>query len=145
MTKHSKKRSDFGDPVVLFDGVCNFCNGTVRFIIERDPGAHFRFASLQSTKAREQLGLIPLPFAAAANDLSSIVLIQWGHAYFKTDAVLRIARLLSGGWSWLYLLLAVPRPIRDAFYDWFAANRYRWFGKLEECPLPSPEDRARFL
>jgi predicted DCC family thiol-disulfide oxidoreductase YuxK len=83
--------------------------------------------------------------AAANSDPTSIVLIQWGHTYIKTDAVFRIARLLSGGYSWLYLLLVIPRPIRDQFYDWFAAHRYKWFGRKDSCPIPSPEQRARFL
>ena len=143
-TKLSKQRSDSGDPVVLYDGVCNFCNGAVQFVLRHDAEGIFRFAALQGAKARELIGSQPV-LVAAKGDPTSIVLIQWGHTYIKTDAVFRIARLLSGGYSWLYLLLIIPRPIRDQFYDWFAANRYKWFGRKDSCPIPSAEQRERFL
>jgi len=127
--------------IVLFDGVCNFCNGTVRFIVDRDPAGYFQFASLQSAAARPLLERCRLP----AGFLDNIVLIEDGVCHARSAAVVRIARRLGGLWPLLSVLLLVPRPLRDAAYDWFARNRYRWYGKQSECPLPPPGLRERFL
>ena len=138
-----EKPGDSGHDIVLFDGVCNLCTGSVRFIIQRDPGGRFMFASLQSepgARLTRRHGV-----ATAATDLSSIVLIANGRAYERSDAALRIARHLSGAWRALWLLRFVPRPIRDAVYGLVARNRYRWFGRQESCMVPTPELRARFL
>lgn len=127
--------------VVLFDGVCNLCSASVRFVVRRDPAGRFRFASLQSAAGRELLlrhGLDP-------DDLHSVVLVEGGRAYTRSDAALRIARGLRGAWPLLGLLRAVPRPVRDGAYRLVAANRYRWFGKRDACMLPSPGLRGRFL
>ena len=132
---------DAGQSVVLFDGVCNLCTGSVQFIIRRDPVGRFRFASLQSevgTQLARHHGL-------SAEVLHSVVLIEDGHAYERSQAALRIARRLSGGWQLLWSLRVVPRPIRDAVYDVVARNRYRWFGRKDSCMIPTPELRARFL
>ncbi len=128
--------------IILFDGVCNFCNGSVNWIIRRDRRGYFRFAALQSdVGARLQLeyGLDP-------SALDTMIVIEGGKVYPKSTAALRIVRLLRP-WPWaaLYALIAVPRPVRDFAYDWFARRRYRWFGKREECIVPSPEVRERFL
>jgi len=128
-------------PVLLFDGVCNLCNGSVQFIIERDPEARFRFASLQSEEGQALLNR----FESRPADLSSVVLVQEGRLYARSEAALRVARQLSGGWPLLYALIVVPRPIRDAVYNWIARNRYRWFGKKDACMIPSPDLKARFL
>jgi predicted DCC family thiol-disulfide oxidoreductase YuxK len=127
--------------VVLFDGVCNFCNSTVNFIIDRDPAGYFNFAALQSEPAQHLLAGCGLPSGL----LDNIVLVEDGACYTRSTAALRILRHLRGPWVLLYVLLLVPRPIRDAGYDCFARNRYRWFGKRSECSIPSPEIRARFL
>ena len=130
-------------PVVLFDGVCNLCNGAVQFILDRDPAGTFRFASLQSERAAALLrahGLEP-----PAGDPESMVLIDGGRVYERSSAALRIARRLRGGWSLLYALVIVPRALRDAVYRVVARNRYRWFGKSDQCRVPTPELRARFL
>jgi predicted DCC family thiol-disulfide oxidoreductase YuxK len=127
--------------VVLFDGVCNFCNSTVNFIIDRDPAEYFKFAAIQSEPARRLLAGCGL----SSGSLDNIVLFEDGACYLRSTAVLRILRRLRGPWVLLYMLLLVPRPIRDAGYDWFARHRYRWFGKRSECSIPSPEIRARFL
>jgi predicted DCC family thiol-disulfide oxidoreductase YuxK len=127
--------------VVLFDGVCNFCNSTVNFIIDRDPAGYFRFASLQSDAAQRILADCRLP----SGFLDNIILFENGTCYGRSTAALRILRHLRGPSALVYLLVLVPRPIRDAGYDWFARNRYRWFGKRSECSIPSPEIRARFL
>jgi predicted DCC family thiol-disulfide oxidoreductase YuxK len=123
--------------VVLFDGVCNLCNGAVRFILARDPAARFRFASLQSDAARRLLG--------DGGPAETIVLLDAGKTYVISTAALRIARGLRFPWPLLYAFVAVPRPVRDLIYDWVARHRYRWFGKRDTCMLPTPELRERFL
>ena len=122
---------------MLFDGVCNLCTGSVRFIIERDARRQFRFASLQSARAERLLG--------ARDRLESVVLIANGRTYRKSTAALLIAKRLSGAWPLLAVLLVVPRPLRDAAYDWIGARRYRWFGKREACWAPGSELAERFL
>ena len=126
---------------ILFDGVCNLCNGFVRFVIARDPAARFRFAALTSPAAIEALrraGVAqPLP--------DSIVLIEDGRVYFRSDAALQIARHLRFPWPVACALALIPRFIRDAMYDCIAARRYRWFGRRETCMIPTPGLRGRFL
>ena len=132
---------DSPHPVVLFDGVCNLCNGSVQFILKRDPRGRFRFASLQSETGRSLMaehGLDP-------DVLSSVLLVEDGRVWRESSAALRIARHLPGGWKLLRVFAVVPRPLRDAVYRWIARNRYRWFGKTETCWLPTPELRERFL
>lgn len=123
---------------VLFDGVCNLCNASINFIIDRDPKAYFRFAALQSDAAK-QLG------ETVTGDPDSIILIEDGKRYDKSTAALRIARRLSGVWPVLYMGIILPRPLRDVIYRFIARNRYKWFGKSDACRLPSPELKARFL
>lgn len=129
--------------VVLYDGVCNFCNATVNFILARDPSRYFYFAALQSPKGRELLSSAALP--SRHEDLSTLVLLENDQAFTKSTAALRIARRLRAPWPLLYILIFVPRAIRNAAYDALAKRRYRWFGKQKECPLPPPEVRERFL
>lgn len=127
--------------IILFDGVCNLCNGFVQFVIRHDRGQRFRFASLQSDTARELLQNQP----SAAQDLDSVVLIEDGRYYRQSTAALRILRRLGGGWPLLYGLIVVPAFVRDRVYAWIAGNRYRWFGQREACMLPTPELKSRFL
>jgi predicted DCC family thiol-disulfide oxidoreductase YuxK len=132
-------------PVILFDGVCNLCSSSVRFIVERDPAAHFRFASIQSEvgqKLMREHGLAP---AVAGSDPTSIVLVADGRAFERSAAALRIARRLRFPWLLLYGFVVVPRFLRDAVYDFVARHRYRWFGKQDACMVPTPELRERFL
>lgn len=126
--------------IVLFDGVCNFCNASARFIIERDHTGTFHFASQQSAVGQAMLREYGTP-----GDLSSIVLIEGGRTYLYSSAVLRIARRLGGFWPLSYAFIAAPKPMRDAVYKWFARRRYRWFGQAETCPVPGPAVRKRFL
>lgn len=126
--------------VVLFDGVCTLCNSAVRWIVARDPGARFRFASLQSDAAQPLLRAAGLPEGYA----ESLVLIEDGRAYTASTGALRIARHLSG-WRWAWALRRVPRPLRDGAYGLVARSRYRVFGREDACPLPTPELRARLL
>jgi predicted DCC family thiol-disulfide oxidoreductase YuxK len=129
--------------VVLFDGVCNLCNATVNFIVDRDPAGYFRFAALQSEPGAATLARHGTP--APAGDPDSICLEERGRFYVRSTAVLRIARRLRGGWKLLFVFIVVPRPLRDLVYRWVARNRYRWFGREESCRVPTPELRARFL
>ena len=126
--------------IVLFDGVCNFCSDSVNFIIRRDPENRFMFAPLQSDAGKELIVKYGVDETA-----DSIVLIEEGQAFMRSTAALRIAKRIGGIWALAYVLMIVPRPIRDYFYDLFARYRYRMFGQKDECMLPTPEIRARFL
>ena len=128
-------------PIILFDGVCHLCNRAVQFIIARDRGRKFRFASLQSPTGRQLLD----QFRPDARNLNSMVLIADGVAYTRSDAALRVAGRLSGPWPALKIFLLVPHPIRNWSYDLIAKNRHRWFGTKSACLLPSPELRRRLL
>ena len=127
--------------VVLFDGVCNLCNGSVRFIIAHDPAAHFRFAALQSEAARRLLS------ESGLNDqlADSVALIECGRVFTRSTAALHIARRLCFPWPLLYTLIVVPRTLRDAVYNLIARHRYGWFGKRDACMVATPELRTRFL
>jgi predicted DCC family thiol-disulfide oxidoreductase YuxK len=127
--------------VVLFDGVCNLCNGSVQFVIERDPSARFHFAALASEAAQRVLGECGVNVSLP----DSIVLIEQGRLYTRSAAALRIARRLTFPWPLLFVLIVVPRPLRDLVYDLVARKRYRWFGKRDSCMVPTPELRARFI
>ncbi len=128
-------------PTILFDGVCNLCDGTVRWVIAHDRGEKFRFASLQSRAARGVLE------AAGAGDAlpDSIVLVEGGRVRTRSDAAIGIARGLGFPWSLACVVALLPRALRDVVYDWVARNRYRWFGRQNACAVPTPELRARFL
>jgi predicted DCC family thiol-disulfide oxidoreductase YuxK len=128
-------------PILLFDGVCNLCNGSVQWLIAHDPDARFRFASLQGEAGRALLARHRLPLDA----MDTVVLID-GDAYWtRSDAALEAARRIGGAWSLAAVFKLVPRQLRDAVYDWVARNRYARWGKRDECWVPTPELRARFL
>ena len=129
-------------PVIFFDGVCNLCNGAVRFIIRRDPDSYFRFATLQSAYARKFLSEMGYH---EFSEMDSIILIKEGNIFVKSDAALGIARHLSGIWPVLYGLRIFPRYLRNFVYDLVANNRYKWFGKKDACMIPTPEIRSRFI
>jgi len=127
--------------IVLFDGVCNFCNTAVRFVAANDPHGRFSFASLQSARAQALLGeRDPIP-----GEPDSIVLLDYGRRYELSDAVLHIALRLRAPWPLAFVGILIPRYVRDAAYRWIARNRYRWFGRMDTCPLPPPGLRERFL
>ncbi len=128
-------------PIVLFDGVCNLCNRSVQFIIERDPEGRFRFASLQSGLGEE----LQTRLGIDSRGIDSILLVEGDRWYKESDAALRIARGMSGAWRLLWALRFLPRFLRDGAYRLIARNRYRWFGRQETCWLPTPELRGRFL
>ena len=126
--------------IILFDGVCNFCNGAVNFIIAHDTEKRFKFAPLQSEigqQLRTNYGI--------GEDVDSIVLVENDKAYMHSTAGLRVAKGLSGIWSLGYVFIIVPAFIRDFCYRLFAKNRYRLFGRQEACMLPTPDVRERFL
>ena len=127
--------------IILFDGLCNLCNGSVQFIINRDAKKQFRFASLQSSFGNHQLH----KFGLATNQLYSIILIKEGRYLQKSNAALEIARNLDGLWPAFYIFKIVPRFLRDWAYDCIAKNRYSWFGKKDSCMIPTPELKSRFL
>ena len=132
-----------GKSVILFDGVCNLCNGAVLFIIDRDPRQRFLFAPLQSDFAVELLATLDEELPVAGAD--SIVLIEGGRVYQRSDAAVRIAKQLRSPWPLLSVFTSVPRGLRDRVYDLVARNRYRWFGREGACRIPTPELRQRFL
>jgi predicted DCC family thiol-disulfide oxidoreductase YuxK len=127
--------------IVLFDGICNLCNGVVRFLIQRDKRNVFLFASLQSDAAQQLLkkhGLNPDVF-------DSIVVIDQGNVYERSDAALKIASYLPGFWSMVGIFKFIPRFFRDGIYNIVSRTRYSVFGKRAECMIPTPELKDRFL
>jgi predicted DCC family thiol-disulfide oxidoreductase YuxK len=126
--------------VVLFDGVCNFCNSAVNFIIRHDTAGRFKFAPLGSDIGQEYRAKYDI-----GDDVDSIVLIEDDRAFMHSTAALRVAKGLGGIWSLGYALIIVPAVIRDFAYKTFAKYRYRLFGKKEVCMIPTPEMRERFL
>lgn len=128
-------------PIVLFDGVCNLCDGFVQFLIERDEDAVLRFAPLQSTVGETLLAEFDLP----ADALESVVLVEGEECYTKSDAALRTASHLGGRYRAARALTVLPRFLRDWGYDLVAEYRYRVFGRKDSCMLPSPDVQARFL
>ena len=127
--------------IILFDGVCNLCDGVVQFVLKKDKKNRFRFAALQSERGTALLK----QFGLSTTNYNSFVLIESGRVYQKSTAALRVLKGLGGVWVLLYGFIIFPRPIRDYIYDWVARNRYQFFGKKDECMLPTPEIRARFL
>ncbi|MGC4100140.1 thiol-disulfide oxidoreductase DCC family protein [Ferruginibacter sp.] len=130
-------------PLILFDGVCNFCNGAVNFVIKRDKKAQIQFAPIQSEKGRLYTRQYNLPFDDM--NMKSFMFIEDGKVYSRSTAALRVCRYLSGLWPLCYGFIIVPRFIRDAVYNLVAKNRYKWFGVKDQCMIPSPDVRRRFL
>ncbi len=127
--------------IILFDGVCNFCEGVVRFVAPRDADGCFRFAPLQSDVGRVLLERHGLP----VDDHDTFVLIDGSSCLTRSDAALAVVARLEPPWSWLRWLRIVPRRLRNAIYGLVARNRYRWFGRRQSCLIPGPELRERFL
>ena len=127
-------------PIILFDGVCNLCNGSVQFILKRDKENKFQFASLQSAYGQNLLKQFNLP----PDNFNSFILYQDGKIYTKSTGALMMFSQLKG-WKWTKILKAVPRFIRDGVYNLVARKRYKWFGKKDECWLPTSDLKKRFL
>ena len=128
-------------PVILFDGVCNFCNSAVNFVIKRDKKKTLLFSPLQSIAGQKILQQFNLP----ENDMQSFIFIDKGKAYTRSTAALKVCRYLRRLWPMCYGFIIVPKFLRDGIYNWIARNRYKWFGVRQECMIPAPEVRSRFL
>ncbi|MEG0259482.1 MAG: thiol-disulfide oxidoreductase DCC family protein [Lysinibacillus sp.] len=126
--------------IILFDGICNFCDSSVQFIIKRDHQGYFRFASIQSEIGQKILQQQDVP-----ESIDSVILIEGNQVFIESTAALKISRRLDRLWPLCYVFLMVPPFIRDGCYRIFAKRRYRWFGKKESCMLPNLEERQRFL
>lgn len=127
--------------IILFDGVCNLCNSAVDLIVRNDKKGHFKIGPLQNARSRKILE----QYDISSEYLNSIILIRGDRVFYKSRAGLEITRHLIGLWPLLYVLIIIPRFVRDPIYDWIARNRYRWFGKKETCRLPTLGESARFL
>tara|TARA_A100000171_G_scaffold12675_1_gene10614 strand:- start:661 stop:1077 length:417 start_codon:yes stop_codon:yes gene_type:complete len=127
--------------ILLFDGVCNLCNSSVNFIIDRDPKKHFKFAALQSDFGQSKLKELGFN----QEEFDSLVLLSKGMVYRKSSAALRIAKKLNGLWPLLYIFILIPPFIRHGIYDIIGKNRYKWFGKQDSCRMPTPELKQRFI
>ncbi len=129
------------NPVILFDGVCNFCNLWVQFVLKREKKQLLKFATLQSESAKKLL----TQYNIDSQIITSLIFIENGIAYSQSTAALRISKYLDGEWKLLYGFLIVPAFLRNGVYNLVAKNRYQWFGKKEKCWVPTPELKARFL
>jgi predicted DCC family thiol-disulfide oxidoreductase YuxK len=127
--------------VIVFDGVCNWCNAWVSFAIDHDPNQKFKFGTLQSEQGQQILQ--DLQFSP--DSFETFLLLERTHVFTKSTAALRIVRRLSGFWPLLYICIVIPRPLRDALYDLLARHRYKLMGKTEACRVPTPSERARFV
>lgn len=127
--------------IILFDGVCNFCNSTVKFILKRDTKFNFFFASLQSEKGKELLNFHQLSEVS----FDTFVYIESGKVFVRSTAGLRVVRKLGKLWRLLYVFILIPRPLRDKIYNVIAKSRYTIFGKSESCMIPTAEYKSRFL
>lgn len=127
--------------IILFDGVCNFCNFWVKFAATRDSKKQLKFASLQSEQGQALLE----KFKISTKALSTVIFIDEDEVYLQSGAAFRICNYLDGGWKLASYLSLIPKPVRDGLYNFIAKNRYKWFGKTEACMLPTPEMKDRFL
>jgi predicted DCC family thiol-disulfide oxidoreductase YuxK len=127
--------------IVLFDGVCNYCNDKINFIIKNDNQDVFRFVALQS-----ETGQKIIKYLGIDSSLDSIILYEPGYAYFiKSEAVFRIIKYLSSSVRLLLLFNFIPTSIKNVFYDIIAKNRYNWYGKKESCMMPTEEVKRKFI
>ena len=127
--------------VIVFDGICNFCTGATRFIINHDINSVYRFVPMQTELGRQ----IMTQYDYNPDDTQTFLLLTAGRILNRTDAALEILKVFSWGWQPLRTLRLLPRPFRDWFYDVLARNRYRWFGKKEVCMMPTDDQKERFL
>lgn len=128
-------------PVVLFDGVCNFCHASVQFVIQRNARADILFCQIQSAAGQRLM----TEYGLSGLGLDSMVLIQQGRAYVKSDAALRIARLMDRPWPLLVIFILIPAFLRHPVYDWIGRQRYRWYGRRDACWTPGADIQHRFL
>ncbi|MEM9991918.1 MAG: thiol-disulfide oxidoreductase DCC family protein [Bacteroidota bacterium] len=136
-----EKKNNITHPVLLFDGVCNLCDGFVQWLIQRDTNQVFRYAALQSEAGSRLLQVHQFP----TDEINTVILIEGDQVYTHADVSLRIAQLLGGAWKATGIFYVVPSPIRNSVYNLVARNRYRFFGKKEQCMIPTPELQGLFL
>lgn len=139
--EESLKKIPKNDQIILFDGVCNFCNSSINFVIDHDPEKHFKFAPLQSDIGQEILN----HFHKNTKDFDSVILLKDNQLYQKSEAALEIVKHLSGFWKYLSIFGILPTFFLNFFYDIIAKSRYKIFGKTDSCRMPTPELRERFL
>jgi len=128
-------------PIILFDGICNFCNSAVNFTIKRNAKANIRFAPMQSEAGQKLLQQYDLPL----DDLQSFIYFENGEVNKQSTAALKVCRHLKGLWPLCYGFIIIPKFIRDGIYNRIAKNRYKWFGVKQQCMIPTPEVKSRFL
>jgi len=128
------------NPIIIFDGECNLCNGTVDFLLKRDSKKQFRFASIQSEAAQLLFRKFQIP-----SEVDSVILIKSNKVYFESDAAIEIAGMLPFPWKMGTIFRIIPKKIRDNIYRRIAKNRYRWFGKRDTCRIPAPSERESFI
>lgn len=127
--------------IIFFDGVCNFCNASVNFIIERDKNNIFKFCSIQSDKAKALLNLPENYFSSP----DTFILLDCNKIHEKSTAALKVAKHLSFPWQLFYIFILIPPFIRNFFYTLFARHRYKLFGKSDTCRIPSPSEKQKFI
>lgn len=128
--------------IILFDGVCNLCDNTVQFIIKKDKKDIFRFVAIQSDLGQEIIKYIGVD----TSKTDSILLYEPGQAYYyKAEAAIKIAKEVGGIYSLMGMFSVLPKSLSNSVYDYVARNRYKWYGKKEECMIPTPEMKAKFL
>lgn len=127
--------------LILFDGVCNFCNASVDFVIQRDPEQKFMFGTLQSEPGQQILQMNHLD----TQDFETFLYLENGKVFTKSTAALRVAKELTGGWPLLYICMSIPQIFRDRIYRFIRRRRYQWMGKRDSCRLPDEHERARFV
>ncbi len=140
MDNSQSSNADSQHPTLLFDGVCNLCNASVQWVLLHDAKGIFHFAALQSEAGQNLLRQHGLN----GQNFDTVVLVDAGKLFLRSDVPLEIFRRLGGFWQLLYLFKIVPKALRDIVYNWIAKNRYRWWGRREECMLPRPEWKGRF-
>jgi len=120
-------------PLILVDGYCNLCNGTVRFMQKRDKNSHFQFAALQSELGKKMIKKYQIP-----DETDSVVLILENRAFLKSDVIIKSSDFLLYPWKMIKAFTIIPKSLRDKLYDFIARNRYKWFGKKQVCEYYSP-------
>lgn len=133
------ENNDFG--IVIFDGVCNLCNRFVNFILRKDRKKRFKFSALQSSTGQKLLKDYKLDFST----IDTVIYIKNLKVFTKSSAALHILKDIGGFWKILFVFIIVPKFIRDYCYTFIARNRYRWFGKLDSCMIPTEKDKEMFL
>jgi len=128
--------------IILFDGVCNLCDSTVQFIIKHDKKDIFRFVAIQSDLGQKIIKYIGID----TSKTDSIILCEPGHSYYyKAEAAIKIIGQLGGIYSMISVFSLIPKWLSNKVYDYIARNRYKWYGKKDECMIPTPELKAKFL